>query len=1007
MDAMKHISHLTRCTAVVLALLFSSCVKEVTVDVPADGQPVRITFAADTRAADIPAEQQDNADITSLRVLGYKTTSGALAFNEHITVTNNASSHTVEVLQGEYHFVFVANESLDTDLAAKLAAGPGSFTALKTLTIGSGAFTDNADRVPLVSVRENITVRSSSDVSSGGTSVLDGGVWKVALQRAAVKMRLEVHVEKGEPFANTEIRLNRVPSWSYLYPGIDNQASGNARTITVPLTKTGETADGKYDIYQPMTGGATGTEDRLIFPELLFADKGNKDKGIELEITTDKTRRGVIGVDIPNDYTIPRNKFIDITATVATMPDIEFTVTVTDWGDNIGVPLRNKPERWARSNIVWDGSKLTFAVTQRDNQTIPASSQGVLFKWGSLVGISPSTEAYSPSLILFSANGTKSYDWESIPYVDVTGGNFGYPYPPSRDCFYNFNDGNNNAGPGYSSTGNKGDICRYISANGWVEGNWRLPTQSEYNALIAEIGGDEGSVSNGKYPETDPSMYTPYGSNSYGRYFDGFWQPEPGRWLGEGATRDAARGAAAELVPGGSSVYFPAGGFRSENENTSVKGVLTRVGFSSHFWSGSSASGDLGADAYIINVNKDQAIGSTASRHNYALSVRCIRDEAPAQVFSTDYDSGETISTDGERYIITVASNVEWEATVKSGTDAATEGDVIGEPLLDPTTGFGGGASSGAVVRSGNNRLELVTVDYISLNKFASGELTIVFRNKATGAELGQVSVNVTGNLWARSNIVWDGSKLTFAVTVADNQTIPANVQGVFFKWGSLVAVSPVGAYSSSQILFTPDNAIYTWDNIPYADGTAGKFGSYGMDEDDFEGYDGDTNTSGPGYATTGPNANKGDICRYITDQGWVSGKWRMPTYAEYDALINEATPVKNGSFISTTVPSGGNNANGFWQPASGYWLGMGAADVSTRGDAQVPGISSVYLSAGGARSSSGGNAGSANFEGLYSSASSSTTSSAHTLRINNSGMDSVNTTSRNGVSIRCIRDIK
>lgn len=424
--------------------------------------------------------------------------------------------------------------------------------------------------------------------------------------------------------------------------------------------------------------------------------------------------------------------------------NIDFTVEVSNWGNNLNVPLTNKSEKWARSNIVWDGSKLTFAVTQRDNQTIPASSQGVFFKWGSLVAISPVGRLYAADQILFSANDTKNYTWESIPHVNGTSGKFGV-HNVDDDDFYNFNDGNNNGGPGYSSTSDKGDICRYISANGWVEGNWRLPTQAEYDALIAEIGGGQGSVSNGKYPSADPTMNTPTGNNSYGSYGNGFWQPEPGRWLGEGATRDAARGAAAELVPGGSSVYFPAGGFRDQDEYVPTNaGRLVRVGVSSHFWSGSSASGNSGEDAYIINVNRDQAVRSIASRDDYALSVRCIRDDAPAQVFSTDYDDGETISTDGERYIITVTSNVEWEATIESGTDVVTAGDVVGEPLLNPTTGFGGGASSATVTRSGNNRLELTTVNYVSNSSYARGTLVVVFRNKATGVELNRISVAVT-----------------------------------------------------------------------------------------------------------------------------------------------------------------------------------------------------------------------------------------------------------------------
>ncbi|MCE9235500.1 fimbrillin family protein, partial [Bacteroides ovatus] len=105
-----------------------------------------------------------------------------------------------------------------------------------------------------------------------------------------------------------------------------------------------------------------------------------------------------------------------------------------------------------------------------------------------------------------------------------------------------------------------------------------------------------------------------------------------------------------------------------------------------------------------------------------------------------------------------------------------------------------------------------------SATPLLSGDVTITATPTST-ARTGEVHITA-GNLtkivkvsqsiarqFARSNIVWDATnnKLTFAVTAADNATIPANVQGVFFKWGSLVAISPVGnTYAANQILFSP-----------------------------------------------------------------------------------------------------------------------------------------------------------------------------------------------------------
>ena len=310
-----------------------------------------------------------------------------------------------------------------------------------------------------------------------------------------------------------------------------------------------------------------------------------------------------------------------------------------------------------------------------------------------------------------------------------------------------------------------------------------------------------------------------------------------------------------------------------------------------------------------------------------------------------------------------------------------------------------------------------------SATPLLSGDVTITATPTST-ARTGEVHITA-GNLtkivrvsqsitrqFARSNIVWDATnnKLTFAVTEADNATIPANSQGVFFKWGSLVAVSPVGAnYASSQILFSPSGTTnYTWANIPYISETTGKFGTHGTDEDDFAGYDGGSNTNGPGFNAS---TNKGDICRYISDRGWVQGKWRLPTSDEQQALINEVTSVSNnGGFGNITgAPNTGNNAHGFWQVPSGRWLGAGAAADAARNTGKaaelVPGSSSVYFPAGGYRYYSNGNTTNAGYNGCSWSASSNSTANAYYLSVYSGGAYWSNYYRDYGFTVRCIRE--
>lgn len=281
--------------------------------------------------------------------------------------------------------------------------------------------------------------------------------------------------------------------------------------------------------------------------------------------------------------------------------------------------------RFARSNIVWDGSKLTFAVTEADNSRIPANVQGVFFRWGSLVAVSPvgnyfgggavSGNPPDPDKILFSPTGKKDYVWEDIPHIDE---NYGIPFDnndPDEDDFDGFNDGNNTNGPGYSTSTNRGDICRYISAQNWVVGQWRMPTATEYNELLDEIPGSRHAVRNGTFNQVNRAPESPAG-NVYGLYANGFWQPESGSWLGGGAAADKARGAVAVITPGPNSVYFPAGGERNHI------GQTVYAGGHGYFWSASSNSNSV--DMFSIHTNIEWV---SSMGRNAAISIRCIRDE--------------------------------------------------------------------------------------------------------------------------------------------------------------------------------------------------------------------------------------------------------------------------------------------------------------------------------------------------------------------------------------------
>lgn len=378
---------------------------------------------------------------------------------------------------------------------------------------------------------------------------------------------------------------------------------------------------------------------------------------------------------------------------------------------------------------------------------------------------------------------------------------------------------------------------------------------------------------------------------------------------------------------------------------------------------------------------------------------------------------------DGSTYSFNVKSNAAWRIKniIEDPSDGKTQMLQFqpGDNMIKGTTG-GYNTTNG----------ETITFSVIDdPTQSISGTIDVVFASPDGLFSDVTVTLNIVNSVWARSNIVWvskpndsnypQGGYLTFAVTPADNATIPANSQGVFFQWGSLVAVSPAalpgatsttgatykaGKYPNGHILFDPRPSTYNyaWTSIPYISETTEKFGTHLTSEDDFKDY----GEKGSGFNAT---VGKGDICRYISAQHWVNGNWRMPTADECQQLIDEQNSISNnGNFNSISfTPNGENNYGlytyGFYQPTSGRWLGAGA----TASSGEIRPSVGVYIPAGGYRYTSNDFAGTEmGTAGLLWTSSTFSETRAYYLVINNGGVK-INSprTRQNAMPVRCVRE--
>jgi hypothetical protein len=201
--------------------------------------------------------------------------------------------------------------------------------------------------------------------------------------------------------------------------------------------------------------------------------------------------------------------------------------------------------------------------------------------------------------------------------------------------------------------------------------------------------------------------------------------------------------------------------------------------------------------------------------------------------------------------------------------------------------------------------------------------------------------------IFAKSNIYWSGSKLTFD-TITNNE----KYQGVFFKWGSLVGLSPTGTDNASAYYFTPPTGISSgaWTKVLFKDSPNisngfhwgnGYFAVPYCVDDYSNSFNIEKNYLYDTYSSDYSNHGyRGDICNYLNH------KWRLPNLAEFGiAAVNWDISFPSSpsppSPITPTNEDGKHNivdrsislkANNAFFPASGYPLLMDPSYVGQEG---------------------------------------------------------------------------
>lgn len=271
-----------------------------------------------------------------------------------------------------------------------------------------------------------------------------------------------------------------------------------------------------------------------------------------------------------------------------------------------------KKVAWAGSNIYWDGSKLTFDEAGNNANN---NYQGVYFKWGSLVGISPVGQEFTdktpiyvpmPEQKTWFKNRTisnvtlipsDSNDWAEIPCAAAG----------------SIDDRNGNYLADMKRTSVIGDICDYIGVAGGPKG-YRMPKSNEFGPAAVQENAD--GVHWAKSSASDPI---------YGGWYRGDILKEGSKPIvtdKEDGTTRISQGA--YLLSGGAKLFFPASGNRADKGGADglTDGGLSKTGASGFYWAGSNG----GSNTYSFVFTHGGIWPNAKYPREFAYAVRCVKE---------------------------------------------------------------------------------------------------------------------------------------------------------------------------------------------------------------------------------------------------------------------------------------------------------------------------------------------------------------------------------------------
>lgn len=188
---------------------------------------------------------------------------------------------------------------------------------------------------------------------------------------------------------------------------------------------------------------------------------------------------------------------------------------------------------------------------------------------------------------------------------------------------------------------------------------------------------------------------------------------------------------------------------------------------------------------------------------------------------------------------------------------------------------------------------------------------TGTFSTALVGGNSYKLYVNLRVPKFAGSNIYWEGNASSGKMMFDKYLTRTHEYYGgLFFRWGSLVGISPLGAWGTTTPVYVPSGSGWTpstanaqgyngWANEP-SSLAAGKIEIPYMDE-----TRGSVDMTAPAQNSSTMWANlRGDICQYIGSKDATLSGYRMPIRGEFgsagDSFDKEGWTLANNDASGT-----------------------------------------------------------------------------------------------------------